>query len=231
MFNIDEQGLITFAQEDTKEKMKRFGSNEEKRMALLERLLAATSEVAIAQEVAIYHDIVRVSYPFLPNKLGSFEDFTNTIADYYSYHFSRCWEDGRGPSHSEASRQAIQILEQEYRSCGGDIFTAYKDACDGTNGGLMVIFDIIAENLKAESVELYIQNVFEKYMSSVSQEGKVEIICCFIARHGHNLPSSIFTDQPKRYTDNYRELIKAYVEVLKRRSPIFRILPTSEGAG
>jgi hypothetical protein len=208
----------------------KFESEEEKDAASLRSLLVATSEVAIAKGVAIYHDTVRVSYPFYANKVESFENFTKAVANYYSYHFSQCY--GKGLSQGEVSSRSIRILEQEYRERGGDLFAAYKDARDGTNGGLAVILDRIAEHLKAESIERYIQDVFEKCMSPISRKSKVEMIRQFIARNDQNLPSSVLNDQPERYADNYHELIKAYIESLKNTSRIFRILPApskSEG--
>jgi len=200
---------------------------EEKIIVSLKNLLAATSEVAIAREVAIYHDIARISYPFQPNKVESFEDFTKMITNYYSHHTSLCGERGKHHlSPCELSTQAIQILEEEYRNHGEDIFVSYKDARDDTNGGLMIILDIIAERLKADSVEQYIQNVFQKSVSSIPPEAKVEVVCRFIGLHSNNLESLIFIDQPERYADNYNELIKAYVKSLQKRSGIFRVLPT-----
>jgi hypothetical protein len=99
----------------------------------------------------------------------------------------------------EIANKEISIVEQEYRNCGGDIFTAYKDARDGTSGGLMIILDRIAEFLKGEAIERYIQNVLEKCMSHVSWKAKAKIIGQFIARHDHDLPSSILNDRPQKY--------------------------------
>jgi hypothetical protein len=210
--------------------MGRFESKEGKDVAPLECLLAATSEVAVAQEVAIYHDIARVCYPFWPNKVESFEDFTSVISNYYSYHYSRCCGRGELMSWGEISNQAVCIVEEEYRNRGGDISAAYKDARDGTSGGLMVILDRIAEYLKSEEIERYIQNVFEKCISEMSRNAKAKIIRQFIARHDQGLPSSILNDPPEKYVDNYHELIKAYVKSLKE-SRIFRILPPPSEVG
>ena len=197
----------------------------------MESLLAAISEVAIAKEVGIYNDTIRVGYPFYPNKIESFEEFTDAISNYCSYHYSQCCQRGEPTSLTGVSTLAIRIVEQEYRSCGGDIFTAYKDVRDGTSGGLMVILDRIAERLKGEAIERYIEDVFERYMSPVSWEAKVEIIRQFIARHDQDLPSSILNDRPEKYADNYHELIREYVVSLKKRSPIFRVLPSPGKVG
>jgi len=55
-----------------------------------------------------------------------------------------------------------------------------------------------------------------------SWEQKVDIMRQFIARYGHLLTPSIQADQPERFATNYEELIRAYVESLKRTSSVFR---------
>ena len=191
-------------------------------MSLLENLLAAMDEVTIAKTVGNPHDEARMQYSLTKNTVGSFEDFTDVISDYYNYHVSRCVVIGGHMSNTEAAGRAKEILEQEYRRQGGNIITAYNDAHDGTNGGLRLILDKIAEQLKTESVERYIRDVFDKYVDPTSWEQKVNVISQFIARYGRMLSSSIRSDQPERYAQNYEELIKAYVESLKRTSSVFR---------
>ena len=191
-------------------------------MSSLENLLAAMDEVTIAKTVGILHDEARMHYSLTRNTVGSFEDFTDVISEYYSYHVSRCVVHGGYMSSTEAAGRAKEILEQEYRRQGGNIITAYNDAHDGTNGGLRLILDKIAEQLKTESVERYIRDAFDKYVDPTSWEQKVNVIRQFIARYGRMLSSSIRSDQPERYAQSYEELIKAYVESLKRTSSVFR---------
>ena len=100
--------------------------------------------------------------------------------------------------------------------------TAFNDAHDGTNGGLRIVLDRIAEQLKADSVERYTRDVFDRYVAPNSWEQKVDIIRQLIARFGHLLSSSIRADQPERYAANYEELIRAYVESLRKTSSVFR---------
>jgi hypothetical protein len=115
-------------------------------------------------------------------------------------------------------------LEREYRRHGGDIVTAYNDAHDGTNGGVRHVLDTIAEGLKAESVEAFVQDVFDCYVAPNSWEQQVEIIRQFIAQCGVHIAVSIRADQPERYAKSYRELIDAYVSALQKTSSIFRRL-------
>jgi len=193
-------------------------------MATIDILLEALDERNIAQHVALAHDETRAGYPLKSNTAGDFDQFSRLISDYYNHHFSRCISGGGTLPGTEASGRAKEILEHEYRRRNGDIVAAFNDAHDGTNGGLRVQLDLIAEALKAESVERYIREMFDRYVAPNSWEDKVEIIRQFIRQCGANLNSSIRADQPERYAQNFRELIHSYVVSLQRTSAIFRRL-------
>ena len=79
---------------------------------------------------------------------------------------AKLWQKFFGPI-SEAAGRAKEILEQEYRRRGGDLVTAFH-VHDGTNGGLRVVLDTIAEGLKAESVERYIRDAFDRHVAPKS---------------------------------------------------------------
>ena len=162
-------------------------------MATIDHLLAALDERQIAQRVGLPHDEARMEYPLRRNTVGTFEDFTDLVADYYNHHFARCVSGGGSLPRPEAAGRAKEALEREYRRRNGDIVAAFNDAHDGTNGGLRVQLDLIAEALKTESVERYIRDMFDRYVAPNSWVDKVEIIRQFIARCGGNLAASIGT--------------------------------------
>ena len=191
-------------------------------MGAFENLIAAMDEVAIARNVGIAHDEARMQYSSNKNTIESFDEFSGVIADYYNYHVSRCVVRGGSMSRIEAAGRTKEMLEQEYRRYGGSMITAYNDAHDGTSGGLRIVLDKIAEKLKAESVERYIREAFDTYVDPTSWEQKVDIIRQFFARFGHMLSPSIRLDQPERYAQNYEELIRAYVESLRKTSTVFK---------
>ena len=193
-------------------------------MSSIKNLLAELDERTIARKIGIPHDEARMGYSLRSNTVGSFEEFTRLIADYYTKHFTACVSHGGSLSASEAASRAKELLEREYRRRGGDIVTAYNDAHEGLNGGVRQILDTIAEGLKAESVERYIRDAFDRYVAPNAWEEKVEIIRQFIAQCGVHLASSIQADQPERYAGNYRELVQSYVTALQRTSSIFRRL-------
>jgi hypothetical protein len=193
-------------------------------MPSIQSLLAALDERTIARLIGIPHDEARMQYSLRANIVGSFDEFSDRIGDYYDYHFTTCVSRGGALSRSEAAGRAKQILEQEYRRLGGDVVTSYNDAHEGTNGGLRGVLDKIAEALKAESVERYTREVFDRHIAPNAWEAKVEILRQFIRQCGAHLGSSIRADQPERYAHDYQELIRSYVAALRRTSAIFRRL-------
>jgi len=187
-------------------------------------LLHELDERTIAQRVGLPHDEARMRFPLRANTIGSFDEFSDVIADYYNYHFTTCVSRGGHLSRSEAAGRAKELLEKEYRRKNGDIVTAFNDAFDGTNGGMRVVLDNIAEGLKADSVERYTRDAFDRHVAPNSWEDKVEIIRQFMAYCGPLLSASVSTGQPERYAHNFQELIRAYVEGLQRTSSVFRRL-------
>ena len=193
-------------------------------MPSINSLLAALDERQIARRIGIPHDEARMQYPLQRNTVDCFDEFSEVIADYYNYHFRRCVSNGGSLSRSDAAGKAKEILEREYRRREGDIVSAFNDGNEGTNGGMRVVLDMLAEALKAESVERYTREVFDRQVAPNAWEDKVELIRQFIRQCGTNLASSIRADQPERYAQNYSELVRSYVKALQRTSSIFRRL-------
>lgn len=193
-------------------------------MGTIHSLLAALDEREIARQVTMAHDEARMRFQLSSNTVGNFEEFAATITDYCNYHYTICISHGGRLSNADAYAKAKDLLEREQRKRGGDIVTVFNDAHDATNGGLRVVLDTIADSLKAEAVERYTTAVFDRHVTPNSWNQKVNIIRQFIACCGHMLANSIVTSQPERYVGEYDELIKSYVEGLRRTSSIFRRL-------
>ena len=187
-------------------------------------LLEALEERTIARHVGIPHDEARMRYPLVSNTVRDFAQFSQVIGDYYNHHFTQCVSRGGSLSPEEAAGRAKEILEREYRRSNGDIVSAFADAHDGTNGGLRVVLDKIAEALKTESVERYTRGTFDRFVAPNAWEQKVAIIRQFIDQCTVHLAGSVRADQPERYAHDYGELIRAYVAALQRTSSVFRRL-------
>jgi hypothetical protein len=193
-------------------------------MATIGSLLSALDERTIAQRVGIPHDDVRIRYHLASNTVGDFDEFSAIIADYYNYHFTHCVSNGGKLPPADAYGRAKELIEAAHRRRRGDIVSAFNDAHDGTNGGMRVVLDMIAEGLKAEGVERYTQSVFDRHVTPNSWEQKVDMIRQFISHYGRVLPSSVVAGQPERYAHNYTELIRSFVEGLRPTSSLFRRL-------
>jgi hypothetical protein len=194
-------------------------------MATINSLLSALDERTIAQRIGIPNDEARMRYHLRSNTVEDFDQFSAVIADYYNHHHTICISNGGSLSPSEAYGRAKELLERDYKKRrGGDIVSAFNDAHDGTNGGMRVVLDVIAEGLKAGVVERYISDAFDRHVAPNSWEQKVDMICQFIAWGGNILSVSVDASQPERYAQNYSELIKVYVQGLQQTSSIFRRL-------
>jgi len=193
-------------------------------MASVNSLISELDERNIAQRIGIKHDEARMRYSLSSNTVGSFEEFNRTIGNFLNHQVSTCISHGGSLSVGHAASWAKELVDREYRRRGSDIVGAYNDAHDGTNGGLRAILDVIAEGLKAESVERFIRDAFDRYVTPNSWNKKVEMIRQFIDYCGNHLSSSIRRDQPERYAHNYQELIQSYVTALQQTSSIFRRL-------
>ena len=193
-------------------------------MATINIILSALDEREIARRVAVPHDEARLQYHLSSNTVADFGQFSDIITDYYNYHHTRCISHGGTFGRDDAYGKVKKLLENEYRKKGRDIISAFNDTHDGTNGGLRVVLDTIAESLKAEAVENYVTSIFDRYVTPNSWEDKVSIISQFITYSGPYLSSSIVAGQPERYAQNYSELIKSYTEGLRQTSSMFRRL-------
>jgi hypothetical protein len=191
-------------------------------MAAINLLMTELDERTIADRVGIAHDEARMRYHLNSNTVQNFDEFRHIITDYYNYHYTNCVSRGGRLPASEAYGRAKELLEREYRKRNGDIVSAFNDAHDGTNGGMRNVLDTIADGLKAETIERYMAEVFDRYVTPNSWEDKVEMIRQFISYCGNMLSSSVVAGNPQRYAHDYSGLIRSYIDGLQRTSSMFR---------
>jgi hypothetical protein len=190
-------------------------------MTSIKSLLSELDPKYITRIRSKFHVHARTKYRPKYEKVDSFEKFSEAIGDYYNFHFTTCVSNGGSLPMTDAIHRAKEILKREYRRQGKDIVSAYKDAQDESDVGLFGILNIIYEGLKAEAVESWVREAFDRHVAPSEWEQKVDIIKQFIDHCGPSLSSSIDTDHPERYADNYEELIRGYVRGLQETSSIF----------
>jgi len=192
-------------------------------MSALKSILDALDEKNIAMNIGSAHDQARMRYHLPSNVVESEDEFCNILADYFNHHFSACNANGGRLSRSEAYQRAKEIIDRYYqRRKNGNFINAYNDAHEGMNGGMRVILDIIADDLKMRSIERYIQNVFDRFVAFNSWEKKVSIMRQFLNHCGHLLGSSIDRSKPEKYAKDFTHVIRSYVEAIRQTSTALR---------
>ena len=191
-------------------------------MSTINNILAELDEGVIASQIGSVHDNARAKYQLTSNTIADFDSFVDVIADYYNYHFQyvyRC-----GPfSESDAQGKVKDLLNQAYRQHRGDIMTAFRESRDNVNGGLRTVLDTMADAMKAEHIEQYITNVFDKYINDPDDfETMAEIAREFMAKYGQEFRQILKTDKPEFYARDIKQLIKIYVDILRQGASSYR---------
>lgn len=191
-------------------------------MSMSSSLIGEMDERFIAQQVGIPHDEAFMQYRTRSNTVGDIHAFFEIIGHYYQYHHSQCVSRGGVIDQFEARSQAKEIVTSEYKKRGGNINTAFNDAHDGTNGGLRGILSILADALKAKSVENHMRDAFDRHVAPNSWQEKVAIIRDFMSQCGEYLRADLDVEHPERYAGEYEELIRTYVRNMQSTSSVFR---------
>ena len=190
-------------------------------MGSLSSILEQLDERYIAKLIAIPHDEARMKYYLASSTVADIDEFARIIGLYYNYHFTTCVSHGGFLTIAESEGKAKEILEREYRQRGGGFVAAFSDANYGTNGGLRSILDAIAESLKAGSIERHIRRVFDTEVQPNSWASKVDIIRQFMAQCGPDVRRHLDTAHPERYAAEYEDLLRAYMDGLRKTSSLF----------
>ena len=190
-------------------------------MANIKNLLEEISEDVIAQRVTILHDNIRARYQQRSNIITDFPSFIETITDYYNYHFQHAYN-CNPLSHSDAQGKARTIVDRAYGQDQNGLTIAFQDAKNGFNSGLKRILDVIAESIKREHVDYYIESVFDRYVDPDDPNSMTEIMRQFMAKYGYQFGAVLYNENPEFYARNYKKLIKEYAQMIKEAASSYR---------
>lgn len=192
-------------------------------MPSIRALLSDLDERTIAKRIGVAHDEARMSFQLRGSTVQSFDEYTSIIADYIRHHYGRCVSRGGQMSRTEAAGRGKSILNQELRRQGGDFVSAYRDCEEGVNGGLRHILDLLCESIKAEGIEYYTRDAFDRHIPPHDWQARKDIVRQFVEHCGVALPG-IDRYDPARYARDVEELIRAFLRGLRQTSSIFRRL-------
>ena len=190
-------------------------------MSALDDILNATDERVIAEQVTIPHDKVRQDYEIESITAASTEEVLNRLGDYYAYHFGATIGRGAKLNRAEAVGRARQLLEGELRRTGKTLLNAIADAKDGQNSGMAGLIDLIANALREESVDNYIENVLS-LVDEADFAARESVMRDFQSRYGHLLPSAMANQPAARYASEWKQLLRSWLEARQRMASGFR---------
>jgi hypothetical protein len=191
-------------------------------MALAQSLIDALDERELAQRIGIPHDEVRLRYHLRSNTVRDAQEFERVIGDYVAYHHEACISPGGRLRDFEAVSRAKQILQSVYRRRNQTLLNAVADGVAGLNGGMMGIINHLADALKEESIENYIEDTIDRHVQIDSWSQKVALMRDLLAHYGHVLPESIRIQPPEKFAADYKALVRGLVEGLRESKSAFR---------
>lgn len=184
----------------------------------IEQLIQNIGARTIARVIAnpINEQAMNSSLDF--EELKDFAGFRRSIGRYYNdLHGGRF-------STEDAEGMAIQIIEREYHDHGGNIVSAFHDAAEGTQGGVIAQRMLIKDAIIREKTEHYVNDQFDRFADRSSWPALVEAVRAFIAYCGNDLVGLIDPDHPECHAKDFRTLVRAYVSSLQRNAALFRRL-------
>ena len=177
---------------------------------------------AMADAVGRKFDDARVSYRLQSNQVSSEDEFYRILGDYYNHVHSCCITPGAKLADYDATQKAINLLEEALRRDNGNIRSAYSNAVEGLNGGVMKILDIITDALRHEAMQNYTEHILRKYISPLQWEQQVDAIRSLLNHYSRDLPSDIDAANPEKYARDYSRLIKGLVYSINQTAREFR---------
>ena len=188
-------------------------------MSDVDRLVDELSEAAILR-ISRRFDDAHMRY-FAPSiNIGTFQEFTDALANYIQYIYSSCISTGGGSiSEIDAAGIAKEILINPRR--GENMATVYSDCVKGRNGGLHRCLYTLCETLKHQAIERYTRDVFDRWLPPNRIDLKIRMVQEFIDKY-RIVCTEIDSANPAYYASNIEELIQGVLHNLEQMANTHR---------
>ena len=178
----------------------------------LMEILNLLDEQTIARRVSLSHEFARERYQLRRFMVENFREFQREITDYTKYHFAATTAPVEMPDEL-AFGMAWQMVDRSYGSQGG-IETAYRNAKTGTRGGLSGVLTAIANALREEREEAYVNYILRTRVDPLDFDQVVDLMSQYLARFGRYIPAGTTVRAPAELAANWPELIKLHSRVV-----------------
>jgi len=180
------------------------------------------SEQTIVDHVTGPIDQATLKFRLSSTTVRDEREFESVIGRYIKHVYSECIAPGADMPDFEAVGRAKQLLANAYRRRRQTLLNALANAVDGLNGGMPGVVRDLAEGVKAESLEHYLDDVFDRHVRMGSWEERVAVIKALMDSYGDLLPEAIRNQPPERYAANHKEFLRSLWEVIRETGADFR---------
>ena len=137
--------------------------------------------------------------------------FLKTVADFVQHMHEHGLAGRRRLSQSQASDEAVALLQQAYEIPGDDGYAAAVDAAAPHRAGVLAVLATLAEALKSRERQAYLRWVAVRYIDAAGWDRKCAMAAVLLERPADRLPSDLLGCAPEQLARRVFKLLEADV--------------------
>ena len=116
---------------------------------------------------------------------------------------------------TDALRETLDLLDRHYQSpvYGRGYVAARLDACDPAHGGLADVMKSLAEIVKADERQKYVQGVFFRHMAGIDWDVRCQIVRLLLEQDVPFVPERLSGHPPGLITDEIAAVIHEHLQM------------------
>ncbi len=189
-------------------------------MRNIRKLIPELSFRSVHAIVGKQHDRARMDYHLTNYEIEDYNEFIETVVDYYIYHHNKCVSRGGAISKEYALQQIKPIFARNFEDQNG-IMLAFNEAKEGTQGGISFLITILANSMKQEAIMSYIDYKLEQEIPPDDKDLITEFLSEFFKAYGDGLDPSIDQTKPEYYISQYKQIVFDYNSAMQIISKTF----------
>jgi hypothetical protein len=187
----------------------------------LEDIFSQISEEHLSRKISRPIDQAQADYILERITVDSAEQFFERITSFYIHLINNTSLAPAQINMQMMESSAMQLLQRAFSSRGG-CDAALQEALKGYNGGMGMIFNAMAEQMKFEQKTGYINSVLSRVVDQSDFDERIEFTKKLMDYLRKWLPDEIRNRPASTLVDRYQEIIKAYVISIDRLRETFR---------
>lgn len=189
----------------------------------VDRILGLIGQDHVNQAVLLAHDEARETFTVPKMIVADHQEFKYVVTSYVEHHLRST---GQGtPSGAAAFGEAKRILDRVFsRDQYQDGYAAaLQQALDGSQGGMRGVINEIADHLKRQALQDYMDHVYHQHINVLSKADNLALSKAFYQRFGHILQrfgipidEDTFAWNTRAALDYHRQAIEQIIGIAKK---------------